>query len=73
MTTENLHWIHDGLDAFSIVDNYTIRDAILRDRNTTNRYAIYKQIEGDEVHLHTTNDLDDALAYIHKDQTNAHQ
>ena len=66
MTTENLHWIHDGLDAFTIVDNYTIRDAILRDRNTTNRYAIYQQIDGDEVHLTSVKTIDDVIDYLNR-------
>ena len=64
MTTKNLHWTHNGLDAFAIVDSYTITDAILRDRNTQNRYNIYQQLDGDEVLVHTTNDLDDAVNYI---------
>lgn len=60
----DLRWIHDGLDAFTIVDHYTIRDAILRDRNAENRYAIYSQIDGDEVHLTSVKTIDDVTDYL---------
>jgi hypothetical protein len=66
ITADDLHWHHAGTDAFAIVNTYTITDAILRDRNANPRYAIYTQIDGDEVHLTSYHYLDDIIDYLNE-------
>lgn len=60
ITPDDLSWRHAGLDATANVGPYTIHDAILRDRNATDRYAIYHNTQ----HLASFPTLDLVIDYL---------
>lgn len=68
ITPDSLAWHHAGLDAFAIIDHYTIRDAILSNPYAPFRYAIYEQIDGDEVHRDSFRTIDEVVAYLNDAQ-----